>query len=402
MMKRSLLMIGLPLAAVMVLGTWNQRRLNTLRHTFSEVMAEASRAGVSISSSSRPTRSALRDREDGEVQRAIAACREAAVSTGRELDKKIRGIAEKLSTNRLRDLILAMSQDTTLTPAQRSKIVGLLMKYAAYKASEMVVELAMAHPNILTEDSIFSVVHALEGIAEVDLEKALGLAVKINQTSPQLCKNYKMLPDELVATLPPQRFFGWFLEMGQTPNPWTLDPYFASAKTPEQQAEKVAALRQYLTKLETAAQKKEVLSRALRTFGKAAAVSGFESGKAALDLPDLSAEEVHDFLTGCLDADAKGEFGNWITHAMEKFPNDEEQLDTTGVFYRWASSDYQSSGKWLSSLTAGPLRDSFVKSYILGVMRVDPEVATQWALTLPPGKDRENSLHYIERANKER
>lgn len=402
MMKRSLLMIGLPLAAVMALGTWNQRRLNTLRHTFSEVMAEASRAGVSTTTSSRPTRSALRDRGDGEVQLAIAACREAAVSSEEELDEKVRGIAEKLSSNRLRELVLAMSQDTTLTPAERSKIVGLLMQYAADKAPEMVVELAMTHPEILTKDSIFSVVHALEGIAEVDLERALGLAVKINQTSPQLCKNYKMLPDELVATLPPQRFFGWFLEIGQTPNLWTLNPYFKAAKTPEQQAEKVAALRQYLTKLETAAQKTEVLSRALFSFGEAAAASGFESGKAALDLPDLSAEEVRDFLMGCLSGDTRGELGSWITRAMEKFPNEEEKIDAPSMFYTWASKDYQSSGKWLSSLPPGALRDSFVKSYILGVMRVDPEVATQWALTLPPGKDRENSLHHIERANKEK
>jgi hypothetical protein len=401
MMKRSLLMIGLPLAAVMALGTWNQRRLNTLQHTFSEVMAEASRAGVSTSSSSRPTRSALRDKEDSEVQRAIAACRAAAVTTGSELDEKVRGIAEKLSTNRLRELVLAISQDATLTPAQRSKIVGFLMEYAAYKAPEMVVELAMTHPEILTKDTNYSVVSSLEGIAEVDLERALGLAVKLTQASPQLFGSWGNLGDE-VAKLPPQRVFGWFLEIGQIPNSWTLDPYFASAKTPEQQAEKVAALRQYLTKLETAAQKKEVLSGALHSFGEAAAASGFESAKAALDLPDLRAEEMQDFLRGCFNGDTRGELGSWITRAMEKFPNEEEKMNTTGVFYNWASSDYQSSGKWLSSLPAGPLRDSFVKSYILGVMRVDPEVATQWALTLPPGKDRENSLHHIEKANKEK
>lgn len=400
MMKRSLLIIGLPLAAVMALGTWNQRRLNTLRHTCSEVMAEASRAGVFTTTSSRPTRSALRDRENTEVQRAIAACRAAAVSSEEELGEKVRGIAEKLSTNSRRDLVLAISQDATLTPAQRLKIVGLLMKYAARETPEMVVELAMTHPEILTSDTSSSVVDALDGIAEVDLERALGLAVKFTQASPQLFGSWKNLAHK-VATLPPQRIFGWFLEMGQTPTP-ALGVYFASAKTPEQQAEKVAALRQYLTKLETAAQKKEVLSSAMRNFGRAAAASGFESGKAALDLPDLSAEEVHDFLWGCLSGDTKGELGSWITRAMEKFPNDEEKMNATVVFDRWAGSDYQSSGKWLTSLQAGPLRDSFAKPYIESVMRVDPEVATQWALTLPPGKDRENSLHHIEKANKER
>jgi len=61
----------------------------------------------------------------------------------------------------------------------------------------------------------------------------------------------------------------------------------------------------------------------------------------------------------------------------------------------WTQSDFQATGAWLNTTPTGPLKNSAIRSYAETVSRYEPEAAAQWALTLPPGEDRDQTLNRI-------
>jgi hypothetical protein len=61
----------------------------------------------------------------------------------------------------------------------------------------------------------------------------------------------------------------------------------------------------------------------------------------------------------------------------------------------WTTSDYQAAGKWLAAAPEGPAKISAIHAYAETVAKADPQAATQWALTLPAGNEREETLRRI-------
>jgi hypothetical protein len=63
---------------------------------------------------------------------------------------------------------------------------------------------------------------------------------------------------------------------------------------------------------------------------------------------------------------------------------------------KWTKDDYQAAGKWLATTPASPTKNAAVRSYAETVSASDPATATQWAMTLPPGPDRDATLKHIQ------
>ena len=51
----------------------------------------------------------------------------------------------------------------------------------------------------------------------------------------------------------------------------------------------------------------------------------------------------------------------------------------------WTQQDYLAAGKWLSAAAEGPAKTAAVEAYAEAVAEYEPQVAAQWALTLPAG-----------------
>jgi hypothetical protein len=61
----------------------------------------------------------------------------------------------------------------------------------------------------------------------------------------------------------------------------------------------------------------------------------------------------------------------------------------------WTQKDYAAAGKWLITVPDGPTKNAAVRSYAETISEYEPQTAAQWALTLPAGRDRENTLRKI-------
>jgi hypothetical protein len=65
------------------------------------------------------------------------------------------------------------------------------------------------------------------------------------------------------------------------------------------------------------------------------------------------------------------------------------------LIQRWTTEDYQAAGKWLATTPESPAKNTAVSSYAQTIANYEPQTAAQWALTLPPGENRDNTLKRI-------
>ena len=90
-----------------------------------------------------------------------------------------------------------------------------------------------------------------------------------------------------------------------------------------------------------------------------------------------------------------GENGQWIEWIGKTLSPDKVDDKISRMVYNWTQSDYQAAGKWLGSAADGPTKNTAIRTYAECVSGYEPATAAQWALTLPPGKDRDYTLKVI-------
>lgn len=399
-MKRSLIVAASILALASVVGGWNQLRLNAARRDHDAAFAAAERAGVSPSSPR--TKTSVRVRDEDKVRSALAECL-AAAGSGGNLARMIPIIGYQLTTSGRKELAIAIGEDQTMTYAQRSEILLHLLQSCTFSGEpETILQLVTSRPEFFTaNDSEIQVMHALQVVAENDVESALKWALEIHQKAPRLMPSFTDLLNRHVSKLPPDRMFEWFRAMEQIPPILTWSRYFAAGQTAAQQQERFTTLRQYVETLKSPADQERVMREALSQFGGQIASAGFQIGSATADRTLLTAGEANQAITSSLldeNALAKGETGLWIEWTLGKFPGETKSLDVRRIVTLWASKDYPAAGKWLASFPDGPGKTEAVMGYIRSVAKLEPDVARQWAMTLP-SKEREIELTRIQKAN---
>lgn len=96
-----------------------------------------------------------------------------------------------------------------------------------------------------------------------------------------------------------------------------------------------------------------------------------------------------------LDLTYNNQRGQWIEWIGSALPVDQGASPIREIVSGWTQSDYQAVGKWLAATPAVPSRDTAIGSYAETVAQYQPEAAAQWALTLPLGPKRKETLATI-------
>ena len=104
-------------------------------------------------------------------------------------------------------------------------------------------------------------------------------------------------------------------------------------------------------------------------------------------------------MTQCIEHwRTRDDTGKWIEWMAEKLPAGDWESKAGGLMDQWTRNDYKAAGAWLNGAAEGPAKQAAVKSYAQAVAPYDPEVAGQWARTLPAGPEREQLLEAIAEA----
>jgi hypothetical protein len=175
----------------------------------------------------------------------------------------------------------------------------------------------------------------------------------------------------------------------------SINAIIRAAKTPEEQTATLTALREHLATLTDEKAKKDLSQNALSSLADNIGESGFDAGTKWVAQADFTPAELESFTSGLYGSTKSEENGKWIEWIGEKLPAKKAAENINNLVRNWTRNDYQAAGKWLSTAAAGPAKNSAIRSYAETVAEYEPATATQWALTLPAGKDRDNTLEHI-------
>ncbi len=412
-MKLSIILTIFILVAAAGLGWRNSERLEGVRSRHKLATAAAAQVGVSIDveDEKHPIRVDRRNRLD---RNAVA----------KQLAAEIISIFKKYPK----------FDFEKIEPADRTKFMELWERMSSLNAAQVGIFIAaMQAATDLDEQARSSFVHwAIINLSERDPQAALELfqalpeAMKTNQMSLDTNRNIfenwaKINPEqtmrwmkaneekfpELVhdaskksllrgmASTDPKKAFQAISELGVKNVEDVVTNIIHQAKTEEQRTQIFAALREYLGKVPDEKARKELMESTMRSLGSGIAGQGFEAGTRWITAVKPTPEEIDGLIENVTYNIKRGEQPKWIEWIGKQLPPEKADMQIHNIVNYWTRNNYQAVGTWLSAAPTGPTKNTAIRSYAETISEVDPETAAQWAMTLPAGKEREQTMRNI-------
>lgn len=417
-MKIPIAVSVLILAIGATLGWQNQQYLAAARVNHEKLVAEAAEQGISLdpNHSANSPRSTKRPREGKEAIAKQTAAAVIAFAKELEAQKEQGGPPDETRQKRYLEL---MDRMTSLDAVQLKIVMAEIRASSELKDETRqrfiiisIMTLADKHPQaalaLLSESAdLFKdermkkhfVASSLSLWAKNDPLGAVDWVRKNSEKFPELITDdAKKGLIGSAAVQNPKLAFQLIGELGLKDPLQAISEIARAAKTPTERTATLGALRDYLATIQDETTRQKVLGRAGSSMGDSASSEGFEAASQWVASAKLTPEELASFANGLLnngDAARSGETGQWVEWLGANLPADKADNKIQEMVRDWTQKDYQAAGQWLTNAPDGPAKNSAICSYAETIASYEPEVASQWAMTLPPGKDRDSTLRDI-------
>lgn len=302
-----------------------------------------------------------------------------------------------LNPAQLKSLIAEVRANKDLTDQSREGIIGLAIMTLANDDPQAALALFTESSDRLKKEGAIKAAMstALAKWAKDDPSAALGW-VRANSTKfPDLVDdNTKSGIIAGAAENDPKLAFQLIAQLGLKDAEQAIRNIVNAPKNSEERTATLTALRAYLATLPAGEMRDNASKNALRTLAQDAVGDGFEAGSKwiASAGPDL---EWLVESSGLFSRFYREESGQWIEWIGVNLSVEKSKYGISKMVRNWTENDYEAAGKWLAATPAGPTKTIAIRSYAETVASYEPETAAQWAMTLPPGQDREETLQNI-------
>jgi len=408
-------------AAILILliaalfGWQDHQRLETIRESHAKIVATAAQLGISVDPSrpDDPVRITKRERENKEANAGLTAAEFIAFAKEMEsmqkeggspdeaMQKKTMEFVERmmsLDSSQLKILIAEVRAAKDLKDETRQGLIG----FATMTLSSDHPQAALA---LLTESSdLFTGVGMSSHVISTSLAKwakddpiaALEWVKKNSAKFPDLITDdAKRGVISGTAVQDPKLAFKLIGELGIKETSQSIYEITRAAKTPEERTATLIGLRAHLATLPDEEAKKELSASAVGSLASNIAEAGFNAGTQWIAEAKLTPAELESFASGLQGSGKTAENGQWIEWIGENLPAKKANQNIDPLVRNWTRNDYQAAGKWLGTAADGPTRNSAIRSYAETLAEYEPASAAQWAMSLPPGKDRDQTLKNI-------
>lgn len=415
-MKRS---IALSIA-ILVLGSlpgfFQQKRLSDLRADVGKLTSEAVRLGVLDDAALSPAERRLtkHQRADREKQArsvtadilAFAKESEAAGKGGGASDQEIQQRSldvmarmMDLSIGELKQVIASLRDAKDIPAATRGNIIAFAIMSLAADHPETAVALYGESSDLLDMSMLGDHVIAtsLSKWAAADPAAALEWIRKNPDESPALSGDEaKRGIISGIASKDPKLAFKLIADLDVDDPMAAIHAVVMSGhESPERRAAVLSALRDHLAGITDENEREEIGSKALEVFARTADKEGFDSLTGWISEARFTAQEKEQFVSGLTYFTTKQDTGRWVDWIAGNLPAESQADPVREIVGEWTQQDYVSAGKWLTTATDGPAKTAAVEAYAEAVAEYEPQIAAQWALTLPPGPGRESTLRAV-------
>lgn len=424
-MKYSLLSAALILAVAAFFGWQDHRKLAAVRESHGRLFEEARALGLSTDGLVKDGKAVLPsktgreagdsisggiDPKDFAVRLAAFALKmEAAQKSGTQPDASFQqemfALLDdmlRLDPSQLKVLIGELRANTDLTGEMRRNIVGFAIGMLANEHPASALAIFTESSDLFSDkdDGEDVVGEALSKWAAKDPAAALEWVRQNSAAHPDLVT--EETKRELIggaAKQDPRLAFKLIGELGLENAGSAGQEIARSAATPAERDAILSALRDHLAAGDEDLAD-ELRSPTLQALAEGAMNDGFEGATSWIDGAGLDEKEITT-MTQCIEHwRTRDDTGKWIEWMAGKLPAGDWESKAGGLMDQWTRNDYKAAGLWLDGAAEGPAKQAAVKSYAQAVAPYDPEVAGQWARTLPAGREREELLKAIAEAAK--
>lgn len=411
-MKFSILSTLLVLAIGGITGWMHQQQLSSLRADHVQLVAKASSLGIPIASADDP-RATKRQREDmGNAAREMTA---ELIALAREMERKQQSGKEPdepaddkamdlmnrlmlLDASQLKLVISGLRDDKSLTEESRRNMIGFAIMMLGDDHPAAALSLYGESADLLGGGIMGQqvVATALAAWAKDSPLAALEW-IRANEAAHPEVANEDAKRTILASTAltNPKLAFKLLAEMKLADPSAAIGALVESGKTPEQRTAILGALREHLADLPDSGERDDILQESLESMGRNLSNESFDAVKSWIAASRLTPAESARFAAGLSYFNTKQDTGRWIEWMSGNLPEKDAKECADNLIGQWTQQDYMAAGKWLAAAPEGPGKTASVATYAVTVAEYEPQVAVQWALTLPEGAERKATLESI-------
>lgn len=163
-----------------------------------------------------------------------------------------------------------------------------------------------------------------------------------------------------------------------------------------QQGGTLSALREYLATVQDPALRETLAFAGNNTLISGVLRNNIDEGLRWISDGRFTAEEIEADADRCFRGFTSEEHRKWLGWLLQTYPSEKV---LTRIFPQhfsdWVQVDYQAAGEWLAAAEEGPAKTAAAGVYASSVANFFPETAAKWAVTLPPGENRNELLPRI-------
>lgn len=329
----------------------------------------------------------------------MAAIRKSGEAPDSDMQKRMRDFMQRmisLDASQIKTLVAEVSASDELEEEARQ---GLL-RFAIMTLSEEHPQAALAifteSSELLGKQSRRVVSSALASWAKTDPSAAVDWFRKNGEKFPDIATDdTKLGIIGGAAASDPKEAFSLIAELGMKDPRIAIDTIASTQQTPEARTATLAALRAYLANLPDEKARKDAGASPFSSLASGMAREGISQATQWVDKANLTEDELVAFSKGLGHDVKKSETGQWVEWLGSKLPADKGDRQIRWMIGNWTQNDYLAAGTWLASTPEGPAKVSSTRAYAEAVAKYEPETAEQWAMTLPAGDSRQETLKNI-------
>ena len=414
-MKISITASVLILAIGVTLGLIHQKRLKNLCEDQRQLVAQAGKLGISCDPPTSSGDPRIHHRPHENRDNSARAMTAELVALAKEMELQQKGAAEPdeafqakmpemmlrmlaLDASQLKLALAGMRDDPSVSEETRRNLIGYSLLILSEEHPAAALALFTESSALLSDSQIGRgvIFSALGRWAKDDPLAALEWLRKNSAAHPDIVDDdAKRSIIAGAAENNPPLAFKLIAEMGLEDRSAALRSLVETGASPDQRTAILDALRDYLTTLPDAADRADLLQESLENMGRNLSEEDFDSVKSWIAASKLSSQETAQFAAGLSYFNTKQDTGRWIDWMAGNLPKDQLAENVENLIGQWTQQDYQAAGKWLSAAAEGPAKNAAVASYAATVAEYEPQTAVQWALTLPAGPQRQQTLESI-------
>lgn len=408
-MRTSLVITILILAAAFVLHRNGSRRLAELTERHAFLIQQHNAAGTPSSVSADPATS-QQDSAAVIVEARKFTCDMISLANEISLQKKsgkppdsatlkraagIPGLLQSLTSAQLQLVIPLTLSAPDLSDDLRQRMLKSYFTVLAAKSPTDALELLTRHSNLIgpQADPAGIAGKALAAWSLTQPAKAREWIQTNGPLHPEWITDSAKLPLLIQTSQTDSRAaFVMMDQLGIMDKPSAITKMCATASTPAARKKVWDALRDYSENLADAGEKKALVRAAIQQMTPGISEAG--PAEAANWLKDARLDIQHlETFAEALPFNPKAEETTaWIQWMGATLPGKSSEAPIRRLFSRWIAQDHVSAGQWLNNQPASPVKSTCIHIFAESVASQDPEAARQWALTLPPGPERDELL----------